>query len=195
MLLMKRLDIGSSILRFAVNTVLTVETERLTLRQLRASDVHAYAELCADPDVMKYIGDGGPLSRDDAWRQLAMLIGHWELRGFGTWAVEEKATGSFVGRVGLHHPAGWPEPEIGWMLVRRVWGRGYAHEAANAAVGVAFDSLAWNRAISLIAPDNTRSIAVAERLGERFERELTVRGHQVALYAIDASEWRASPVP
>jgi RimJ/RimL family protein N-acetyltransferase len=107
-------------------------------------------------------------------------------------AVEEKATGSFVGRVGLHHPEGWPEPEIGWMLVRPVWGRGYAYEAANAAVRVAFDSLAWNRAVSLIAPDNARSIAVAERLGERFECELTVRGHQVALYAMEASAWRTS---
>ncbi len=142
---------------------------------------------------MRYIGDGGPLSFDDAWRQLAMLIGHWELRGFGMWAVEEKATGSFVGRVGLHYPAGWPEPEIGWVLARRAWGRGYAHEAATAALGVAFDSLAWNRAISLIAPDNARSIAVAERLGERLERELTLRGRHVALYAIEASEWRRLP--
>src|SRR5580692_11139014 len=103
---------------------------------------------------MKYIGDGGPLSRDDAWRQMAMLIGHWELRGFGMWAVEEKATGEFVGRVGLHYPEGWPGAEIGWALARRMWGRGYAHEAARAALGVAFDSLAWTRAISLIAPEN-----------------------------------------
>jgi RimJ/RimL family protein N-acetyltransferase len=147
--------------------------------------------MCADPEVMRYVGDRGLLSRDEAWRQLAMLAGHWQLRGFGMWAVEERETGAFVGRVGLHYPEGWPDREVAWALARAYWGRGYAAEAARAALGVAFGRLGWPRAISLIDPLNTRSVRLAERLGERLEGETTVRGHQVAVYAIEKAAWRA----
>ncbi len=141
---------------------------------------------------MRYVGDRGVLSREDAWRQLAMLVGHWKLRGFGMWAVEERETGAFVGRVGLHYPEGWPDREIAWALARSFWGRGYAAEAARAALAEAFDRLGWPRAISLIDPQNTRSVRLAERLGERFEGETTVRRHRVAVYAIEKSAWRAA---
>ena len=115
---------------------------------------------------------------------MAMLVGHWELRGFGMWAVEERGTGAFIGRVGLHFPEGWPDREIGWALARPYWGKGFAFEAARAALAHAFDTLGWERAISLIDPANRRSIRLAERLGERFERELQVRAHRMALYSI-----------
>ena len=94
----------------------SLETSRLRLRQFAESDLDDYASMCADPEVMRYVGDRGPLSRDDTWRQLAMLVGHWALRGYGMWAVEELGSGAFVGRVGLHYPEGWPEPEIGWAI-------------------------------------------------------------------------------
>ena len=167
-----------------MHAVLSLDTPRLRLRQFAESDLDDYAALCADAEVMRYVGDRGPLSREDAWRQIAMLVGHWALRGYGTWAVEELASGAFVGRVGLHYPEGWPEPELGWALARRYWGRGYAFEAATAALRIAFDTLHWSRAISLIAPPNLRSIRLAERLGERFERSLVIRGHELNLYAV-----------
>jgi RimJ/RimL family protein N-acetyltransferase len=170
----------------------TLRTDRLTLRPFQDDDIDAYAAMCADPEVMRYLGSNGPVSREEAWRQMAMLTGHWELRGFGMWALEEIETGRFVGRVGLHFPEGWPEPEVGWALAREAWGNGYATEAARAALDHAFEVLAWPRAISLIAPANHRSIAVAERLGEHFERRLTLRGVEVSLYAIDADAWRQS---
>lgn len=163
----------------------TIDTPRLRLRQLVHSDFDAYASLCADPEVMRYVGDGRPLSRGDAWRQLAMLVGHWSLRGYGMWAVEERASGAFVGRVGLHFPEGWPDREVGWALARRFWGRGYAFEAARAALAVAFESLQWERAISLIAPENVRSIRLAERLGEERQKQILLRGRDVVVYAID----------
>jgi RimJ/RimL family protein N-acetyltransferase len=168
--------------RYAVPSL---DTPRLRLRQFAEADLDDYAALCADAEVMRYLGDRGPLSREDAWRQLAMLVGHWALRGYGMWAVEELATGAFVGRVGLHYPEGWPEPELGWALARHYWGRGYALEAATAALRVAFATLGWPRAVSLIAASNLRSIRLAERLGEHFERNLVVRGHEVGLYAIE----------
>jgi RimJ/RimL family protein N-acetyltransferase len=155
--------------------VTLLETERLRLRQFAETDFDSYADLCADAEVMRYVGDRGALSREDAWRQLAMLVGHWALRGYGMWAVDELTSGAFVGRVGLHYPEGWPEPELAWTIDRRFWGRGYAFEAATAALNVAFSMLGWSRAISLIAPPNLRSIRLAQRLGERFERNLVMR--------------------
>jgi RimJ/RimL family protein N-acetyltransferase len=171
-------------LDWMMSTVPTLDTPRLWLRQFAESDFDDYAALCADAEVMRYVGDRGPLSREDTWRQLAMLLGHWALRGYGMWAVLERTSGDFVGRVGLHYPEGWPELEVAWALARPYWGRGYAFEAAAAALGIAFDTLGWARAISLIAPSNLRSIRLAERLGERFERNLVVRGHELSLYAI-----------
>lgn len=165
--------------------MVTLETARLILRPFQDSDFASYAKMCADREVMQYVGDGGVLSREDAWRQMAMLSGHWVLRGFGMWAVAERATGAFVGRVGLHFPEGWPGREIGWALTRPHWGKGYALEAAAASLAFAFDTLGWPRAISLIDPRNHRSIRLAERLGERYERDVDVRGHRVALYSIE----------
>ena len=169
-----------------------LETARLRLRHFRAADLDPYAALCADPEVMRYVGDRSVLSREDAWRQMAMLAGHWHLRGFGMWAVEERTTGAFVGRVGLYYPEGWPDREVAWALARPFWGRGYATEAARAALGEAFGRLGWARVISLIDPANTRSVRLAERLGERLEGEATIRGHRVAVYALPRSAWRAA---
>jgi RimJ/RimL family protein N-acetyltransferase len=170
--------------------VLTLETERLLLRPFRDDDIDAYAAMCADPEVMRYIGRRTVLSREDAWRQMAMFVGHWQLRGFGMWAVEERATGSFVGRVGLHFPEGWPERELAWTLARPYWGRGFALEAARAALAHAFGPLGWHRVISLIDPDNSRSIRLAERLGERLDGEIVLRGYRLLLYALDRDSRR-----
>ena len=162
-----------------------LETQRLLLREFRADDVAACAEMCADPDVMRYMSPtGAPLSRADAWRQLAMFAGHWTLRGFGMWAVEERATGRFAGRVGLHYPEGWPEREVGWALARGFWGRGFATEAARAAVACAFERLGWDHVISCILPENRRSIAVAERLGATFDRALEIHGLLHHIYTL-----------
>lgn len=120
-----------------------------------------------------------------------MFVGHWQLRGFGVWAVEERASDALVGRVGLHFPEGWPDRELAWTLARPYWGRGYALEAARAALAHAFGPLGWHRVISLIDPDNHRSIRLAERLGERREGEVTVRGHCLSVYAIDRESWQA----
>jgi RimJ/RimL family protein N-acetyltransferase len=172
--------------------MLTLDTPRLRLRQFKSADFDEYAALCADAEVMRYVGDRVPLSREDAWRQLAMLAGHWTLRGYGMWVVEELSSGAFVGRVGLHYPEGWPDREIGWALARAFWGRGYALEAATAALRVAFEVLEWSRVVSLIAAQNSRSIRLAERLGERREHTLKVRGHEAMLYAIERAQWRAA---
>ena len=163
-----------------------LETERLVLRPFRDADVDAYAALCADPQVMKFLNaTGSTISRADAWRQMSMYLGHWELRGFGTWAVEERATGRFAGRVGLHYPDGWPDRELGWTLAREFWGKGYAGEAARAAITHAFGTLGWSHLVSLIHPDNHPSARLAERLGYRLAGTAEVVGLHLNMHRLD----------
>jgi RimJ/RimL family protein N-acetyltransferase len=141
---------------------------------------------------MRYVGERGTLSWEDAWDEMAALAGHWHLRGYGMWAVEERETGSFVGRVGLHYPEGWPDHEVAWALARPFWGKGYAAEAARAALAEAFGRLGWPRVISLIHSANTRSVRLAERLGERLDGEAVVHGCRVEVYALLSSAWRTA---
>lgn len=164
-----------------------LETERLLLRPFRPADIDPYAEMCADSEVMEFLNaTGSPISRADAWRQLAMYLGHWELRGFGTWAVEERGTGAFVGRVGLHFPEGWPDRELGWTIARKFWGRGYASEAARAAIAHAFGTLGWTHLVSLIHPNNHRSARLAERLGYHVHGAAEVVGLRLSVYRLEA---------
>lgn len=162
-----------------------LETERLLLRALSPDDFDAYAAMYADPKVMRYLEDGHPLDRAAAWRSLAVHLGHWQLRGYGQWALVERATGQFIGRAGLWQPEGWPGLEVGWVLASPQWGRGFATEAARAAVDHAFGALGVERVISLIDPDNAPSIRVAERVGEQYERTIEVHGRVAHLYARD----------
>ena len=163
----------------------TLASERLLLRMFRESDFDAYAEMCADPEVMRYLGDGQPLSREDAWRNLALVVGHWQLRGFGLWAVEEKRTGALVGRVGCWQPEGWPGFEVGWALRRQFWRQGFATEAALQAVDFAFNRLGRDRVISLIQPENGASVAVALRLGMTLDGYTQVRNQAALVYRLD----------
>ena len=157
-------------------------TSRLYLRPLAATDFEPYALMMADPEVTRYLGEGRPLDRADAWRQLAMFIGHWELRGFGMWGVEDRDTGRFLGRIGCYEPEGWPGFEIGYALARDAWGQGYAREGAAAALTFAQEVLGRKDVISIIRPANTASIAVAASLGARRTRRIDFFGAESAVY-------------
>lgn len=167
-----------------------LETARLRLRQFAEADLDAYAAITADTEVMRYVG-GSPLSRDDAWRSLGYVLGHWKIRGYGLWAVDEKATGQLVGRIGLYRPEGWPGLEVGWLVAKPRWGEGFATEGGAAAMAQAFERLAAPRLISVIEPPNAASIRVAEKLGEQFERRTQLQGKQVSIYAIERARWQA----
>lgn len=170
-----------------------LQTERLILRMWREQDFDAYAAMSADPRVMQFlVPDGKPMSRPEAWRSFAVQIGHWQLRGFGMFAVIERTTEELVGRIGPWQPEGWPDFEIGWSLRSEYWGKGYAVEAATACIRYAFTVLNRDHLISVIDPDNTRSIRVAERVGERLEGE-TVLPHlpdrRLLQYGLHRSYW------
>ncbi len=165
-------------------TIPRLETERLVLRELRDSDLEEYAPMMADPEVARYLGDGRTQTRDEAWRSIAMLVGHWHLRGYGMWAVTERERDHMIGRVGFFYPEGWPGFEIGWTFGRGAWGKGYATEAARRVLAYGFEEMGRKEIISVIHPDNKASIRVAEKIGERFARKEMVRGIERLIYSI-----------
>ena len=168
-----------------------IETDRLLLRRWREEDLDAYTRICADPEVMRYMG--GPRTRRRCEEQIAGFVRHWEERGFGQWAVEEKATGAFIGRIGLLYHEDWPEgehkTEVGWLLERSFWGRGLATEGARVSVRHGFEKLELERIISIIHPENTASRRVAERVGLAYQGGTCWRGLDVIWYAIDRPHW------
>ena len=141
------------------------ETDRLILRQWNNEDFEHYANYYADENLARFVG--GRCDREQAWRKMASLVGHWTLRGFGYWAVEEKASGDFVGSAGLWQSDGWPELELGYWLVPEKHGHGYATEAGRAAKDFARLVIKPPSLVSYIDPENAPSKRVAERLGGR----------------------------
>ena len=164
-----------------------IETDRLLLRRWREADLDPYTRICADPEVMRYMG--GPRTRGRCEEQIAWFLQHWEERGFGHWAVEEKATGAFIGRIGLLYHDDWPEgehkTEVGWLLDRSFWGRGLATEGARVSLRYGFEQLGLERIISIIRPTNLPSRRVAEKAKLSLRGETRWRGVDVVWYAID----------
>ncbi len=171
---------------------LRVETERLMLRPPAAEDFDAFAAFCADPVAMQHLG--GVQVPSVAWRSLAALTGSWQLLGYSMFSVIEKDSGRWVGRVGPWQPHGWPGTEVGWSISPACWGRGYAPEAARAAIDWAFAALGWQEVIHTIAPDNRNSQAVARKLGARVLRTAVLpppNEVDVEVWGQSRQEWQA----
>jgi ribosomal-protein-alanine N-acetyltransferase len=165
-----------------------IETERLRLCAFAERHFEAYASMLADPTSTRFVGDGEPLDRMNAWRSMAMLLGHWALRGYGMWAIELKETGRFIGRVGLHRPEGWPDLELGWMLMAEHRRHGYATEGARVALDFAFRTMNSPRVVSLIRSDNAASERVARRLGARQATTIDFLGGATLVYVYHPPE-------
>jgi len=181
--------------------VTELRSERLLLRQWRGSDLEVFAALNADPAVMEHFP--GVLSRDasDALAEGQRRV--IDERGWGLWAVEVVGGAPFVGFVGLAMPRFdahfTPAVEVGWRLAREHWGRGYATEAATAALGFGFDELGLEEIVSFTTVANDRSRRVMERLGmthdaaDDFEHPALPAGHPLrphVLYRIRSAGWR-----
>ena len=169
-----------------------IETERLVLRQWRRGDFDRYADMFSAPETHHI---GGPLTRGEAWRRFLQMPGAWALQGFAMFAIEDKASGRFMGQAGPWQPDGWPGTEVGYALHPDAWGRGYATEACTAAIDWAFDTLGWTEVIHSISPANSASQAVAMRLGARntgpgvFPAPLDTLGIEV--WSQSREQWRA----
>ena len=143
-----------------------LETDRLILRLPERGDFDAYAQMVGDEETARYIG--GHMVRAAAWRKFLQMPGAWAMQGFAMFSLVEKASGAWIGQAGPWMPEGWPGTEVGWALRREYTGKGYALEAATAAIDWAFDTLGWTEVIHSIQLPNKASIALAERLGSAF---------------------------
>jgi len=180
--------------------IIPIETERLLLRPWRDADREPFAALNADPEVMRHFPR--PLSREESDTLADRIVARMDERGWGSFAVEIKGGEPFIGFVGpsvpsYEIPCG-PCVEIGWRLARTAWGRGYATEAARAAVGLAVERLELREIVSFTVVANSRSRAVMERLGmthdpaDDFDHPLIEAGHPMrrhVLYRLSASAW------
>ena len=167
----------------------SIETGRLLLRMPMLADAEALMGIIWDPEVVEQkqvtlLEPPGGL--DLALKNSHDMIRQWQLRGYGQWSVIEKATGHVIGCVGFYHPQKWPGVDLGWVIHRSRWGYGFATEAATAARGWVWKQTQIDRIISLIAPDDRRSIRIATKIGERFERADVdpVHGESVHVYTI-----------
>jgi len=170
-----------------------IETERLRLRGHRPEDFADCAAMWADPIVTRYIG-GKPLSEEDAWGRTLRGVGHWAWQGFGYWFVEEKETGGFAGEMGFSdwkreiEPSLKGVPEIGWVFATRVHGKGYATEAARAALAwgdknIKRSNSVLGRTVCIIHPEHAKSIRVAEKCGFKEVLRTSYKGEPTILFA------------
>lgn len=183
-----------------MTTAIEFDTERLRLRQWHHADYARFAQMNADPTVMAFFPKALSANASDALaHRCALLI---EAQGWGLWAAEEKASGHFIGFIGLHASAlalpFAPCVEVGWRLAARYWGQGFATEGARGALRVGFEQLGLREIVSFTARDNTRSLAVMRRLGMReagwFEHPLVPQGHPLrphVLYRLSSEDYDA----
>ncbi|GAA0960798.1 GNAT family N-acetyltransferase [Virgisporangium aurantiacum] len=166
-------------------------TPRLRLRRWRGSDLDPMTRINADPEVMRWIGDGSVFDRTGTAAEIAAFEKIWDAHSFGRFAVELRHTGELAGFTGMAIPTDVPEVmpavEIGWRLGRAFWGRGLATEAATAALRFAATGTDLDRVVGIHVVGNEASARVMRKIGMRFERETveTVYGQPVHVYAID----------
>ena len=157
------------------------ETQRLILRQFQEADwkdLHAYY---SSEEATRFTL-GRALTERETWRIMCTLSGHWRIRGYGPYAMEDKSNGTVLGLIGFWYPNDWPEPEIKWALAPAYWGQGYASEAARVVQKIGLNYLKHISLISFIHFENTASIQLAKAVGANFEKELPFKGTTWQVY-------------
>ncbi len=158
-----------------------IETQRLSLRQFLDEDWQEIHKYYSDKEATKYTM-GHSLTEGESWRAMASMTGHWQLRGYGPYAMENKASKKLVGIAGFWYPNDWPELEIKWALIRQYWGKGYASEAARAIQQTAIKFMPDTSLISFIHSENTASIKLALTINAIFEKQIEFRGASWNIY-------------
>ena len=163
----------------------SLNTDLLLLRAFEKNDLDPFAAMVADSEVMQQATyDGTAMTRAQAWNWLCLMLGHWHMRDFGIWAVEEKSSGEFIGRIGLQFLDWFDDVELVWMLSKSAWGKGFASEGARAAIDFGLNNLALPRIAAVIRQENKRSVRLAERLGMELEKEVERQEIQFYQYVI-----------
>jgi len=171
----------------AYPTMPRIETERLILRMLRAEDLDELSALMSDPDVVRYVGNGKPVSREESDRALQSILKHWQTHGFGRWAVIDKHSRKFVGFGGLRSLFG--TPEVVYHLAKAHWGKGLATELGRAALRFGFEERGFERIVAITKPPNKASIHVLEKLGMQFEMITSYYDMEVVQYQITRDQF------
>jgi ribosomal-protein-alanine N-acetyltransferase len=166
-----------------------IETSRLILRLFSSDDLDEFAAINADPEGMRYIGNGKPQSREQTRIRLESILDHYTQHGFGLFAMVDKKSGAFVGFCGLQHLDNTSEIEVGYRLARRFWGIGLATEAARACLHYGFEQLGLERIVAVIQPGNIQSQSVARKIGLRYIRNARFYQTDVEYYASTREEF------
>lgn len=161
------------------------ETERLSVRHFGPDDLNDFAELCADPEVLRYVGDGTTLTREEVAHWIEVCEEKYASRGYGTSAVFERATGRFFGYCGVVRAPGNDFDELIYVFHKWAWGKGYAVEAGRAMLGYVFERFTLDRVYATVYADNRASQRVAEKLGMRFEKEVVEPEGVVRFYVAE----------
>jgi RimJ/RimL family protein N-acetyltransferase len=165
-----------------------VETARLLLRPLTSADLDGFAAMNADPDVMRYIGDGKPQTRGQTHLRIYAILDHWDQHGFGLCAIVDRVTRAFIGFCGLQYLDNTSEIEVGYRLAKPFWGAGLATEAARASLRQGFDEFGLDRIVAVVQPGNIASQRVLEKIGLRFVEDARFYNTDVKYYAITREE-------
>ena len=147
-----------------------IETERLLIRAWKPSDANAAERIFADPEVMRFIGVGGPWTSDQSRSAIAAMSDRYEREGLGIWPVVLKEDGTLIGECGLQPLPGSSDIELAYLFDKPYWGRGLAYEAAEAVLDYGFGIHGLRGVVAVVRPENARSIALLNRLGMRFDR-------------------------
>jgi|SRR5450432_2351422 len=170
-----------------------VETARLQLRMFRSDDLDSLAALLSDPDVMRYVGDGQPASREVTDTALQSIIRHWQSHGFGRWAAIDKETETFVGYGGLRSLMG--TPEVVYHFAKSYWGRGLATELVRASLRYGFQEHKFDHILAVAKPENLASIKVMEKVGMRYDKHASYYNIEVVQYEIRRAEFDVHDSP
>lgn len=167
-----------------------IETPRARLRQFTFADLDELHTIFSDPDVVRHIGTGEPLTREETEVALKSIMAHWQRHGIGRWAVVEKASGKLVGFAGIRLLEG--TPEVVYLLARRCWGRGLATEIAAACLHYGFGSCRFERIVAVTKPPNFASQAVLRKIGMNYEGKASYYGYEVVQYGLSLAEYLAA---
>jgi RimJ/RimL family protein N-acetyltransferase len=171
----------------------SVETSRLLLRQFRLDDLDNLATLLGNEDVMRYVGDGKPVTREGSDKALHSIIRHWEEHGFGRWAVIDKETNAFAGFGGLRSLI--DKPEVVYHFAKEYWGRGLATELARASLKYGFEEHQFDRIVAIAKPENLASIRVMEKAGMIYDMRAKYYDIEVIQYHLLRSAYQSAAVP
>jgi len=167
----------------------SIETTRLYLRPLSVDDLDDFALMGSDAEVMRFIGSGITLSKDQTAKRLYSMVEHWSKHGFGLWAAIERVSNAWMGFCGLQLLDNTQEIEVGYRLAKQFWGSGFATEGARASVRYGFEQLELNKIVAVVQPENFASQRVLEKSGLKYLREDHFYNSRVKYFAITRDEY------